>query len=86
MEIAPHDQTVADKVRAFHRTLEAAFERALTNARDRGEIASPAAPSVLARYLVTAANGMAVAAKAGATRENLQDVAGVALSTLVGRH
>jgi TetR/AcrR family transcriptional repressor of nem operon len=84
MEIAPHDQTVAEKVRAFHHMLASAFERALVNARDRGEIAHVAPPAVLARYLVTAGYGMAVAAKAGAPRENLQEVADVALTTLTG--
>lgn len=86
MEIAPHDQTVADKVRAFHRTLEAAFESALINAQKRGDIVASAQPAVLARYLVTAANGMAVAAKTGATRQDLQEVAEIALATLAGRH
>ena len=82
MEIAPHDRTVADKVRAFHRTLEEAFAVALRNARRRGEIATAADPAALAKYLVSVANGMAVAAKAGATRQSLQDVAGVALTAL----
>ncbi len=82
MEVAPHDSTVAGKVAAFHRTLEAAFATALGNARARGEIANPTDPAILARYLVATVNGMAVAAKAGATRENLQQIATVALSAL----
>jgi TetR/AcrR family transcriptional regulator, transcriptional repressor for nem operon len=82
MEIAPHDRTVADKVQTFHRSVESAFAAALRNARRRGEIASTADPAALAKYLVSVANGMAVAAKAGATRQNLRDIAGVALTAL----
>lgn len=82
MEIAPHDRTVADKVQAFHRALEDAFAVALRNARRRGEIASTADPAAVAKYLVSVANGMAVAAKAGATKQSLQDIAGVALTAL----
>lgn len=85
MEMAPHDSTVADKVRAFHHTLEAAFATALRNALRRGEIASTADPAALAKYLVTVANGMAVAAKAGATKQSLRDIAGVALTALQPR-
>jgi len=82
MEIARHDQTVADKVQAFHRTLEDAFEVALRNARHRREIASTADLPALAKYLVSVANGMAATAKAGATKQNLRDIAGVALTAL----
>jgi TetR/AcrR family transcriptional repressor of nem operon len=85
MELAPHDRTVADMVQAFHRTLEDAFAAAVRNARQRGEIARGGDPAALAKYLVSVANGMAVAAKAGATRQHLQDIAGVALLALLPR-
>jgi TetR/AcrR family transcriptional repressor of nem operon len=82
MEIAPHDQTVAEKVQAFHRTLEQAFARALAIARDRGEIGEQLDPALLARFLVTAANGLAVAAKTGVGKGELLAIAGIALCSL----
>jgi TetR/AcrR family transcriptional repressor of nem operon len=82
MEIAPHDRTVADKVRAFHHDMERAFAAALANARRHGEIARTADPDALATYLVSIVNGMAVAAKAGATKARLQTIATVALTAL----
>ena len=82
MEIAPHDQTVAEKVQAFHRTLEGAFARALAAARDRCEISEQVDPAVLARFLVTAANGLAVAAKTGVGKGELLAIADVALRSL----
>jgi TetR/AcrR family transcriptional repressor of nem operon len=48
MQIAPHDRTVADKVRGFHHDMERAFAAALVNARRRGEIARTADPDTLA--------------------------------------
>jgi len=82
MEIAPHDQTVALKVQDFHRTLERAFARALEIARDRGEIGGPADAEMLARFLVAAANGLAVAAKTGVGKDELLAIADIALRTL----
>lgn len=82
MEIAPHDRTVADKVRGFHRDMERAFAAALANARRRGEIARTTDPDALAAYLVSIVNGMAVAAKAGATKARLHSIAAVALTAL----
>lgn len=82
MEIAPHDRTVADKVRAFHHAMERAFAAALANARRRGDIARTANPAALATYLVSIVNGMAVAAKAGAAKARLQTIATVALTAL----
>jgi TetR/AcrR family transcriptional repressor of nem operon len=82
MEIAPHDRAVADKVRAFHHAMEHALAAALANARRRGEIARTADPASLAIYLVSIVNGMAVAAKAGATQARLQTIATIALTAL----
>lgn len=82
MEVAPHDRAVADKVRGFHYAMERAFAAALTVARRRGEIARTANPDALAAYLVSIVNGMAVAAKAGATKARLQTIAAVALIAL----
>jgi TetR/AcrR family transcriptional repressor of nem operon len=90
MEVAPHDKAVAKKVEAFMGAMEGAFAHALANAAARGEIArSDAAPSkntrALARHLVAVVNGIAVAAKSGASRAALEDIAAVALEAVEAR-
>ncbi|WP_328937732.1 TetR/AcrR family transcriptional regulator [Streptomyces tauricus] len=52
------------------------FRRAV----DEGDLSSDLDPGLLARYLMTVANGIAVQAAGGATREDLQLVADMALS------
>lgn len=51
----------------------------LRRAMDEGDLPADADPDALARYLMTLANGIAVQAAAGATRDELQDVADTAL-------
>lgn len=51
---------------------EAALLERLERAKQEGELSPSADGEMLARYLMTVAQGMAVQAKAGATREKLQ--------------
>ncbi|MEZ3182306.1 TetR/AcrR family transcriptional regulator [Streptomyces pimonensis] len=51
----------------------------LRRARDDGDLPAGADPDVLARYLMTVANGIAVQAVGGVPREDLQRVADMAL-------
>ncbi|MEV0642887.1 TetR/AcrR family transcriptional regulator [Streptomyces sp. NPDC050619] len=51
------------------------FQRAV----EEGDLPSDADPGLLARYLMAVANGIAVQAASGATREDLQQVADMAL-------
>lgn len=53
------------------------FRRAV----DEGDLPPEADPGVLARYLMTVANGIAVQAAGGATHDDLQQVADMALLT-----
>jgi TetR/AcrR family transcriptional repressor of nem operon len=85
MEVAPHDKAVAKKVEAFMGVMEGAFAHALANAAARGEIAPSKNTRALARHLVAVVNGIAVAAKSGAARAALDDIAAVALEALAAR-
>lgn len=85
MEVAPHDKAVARKVEAFMGAMESAFARALANALGRGEIEPAKNTRALARHLVAVVNGIAVAAKSGAPRAALDDIAAVALEALTTR-
>lgn len=62
--------------------MESAFAQALRNARAQGDLAKQADIPALARYLVGVANGMIVAAKSGAGRDMLEDIARVAAQAL----
>ncbi|WP_229069047.1 TetR/AcrR family transcriptional regulator [Actinoplanes sp. DH11] len=53
------------------------FRRAV----DEGDLPAGSDPGLLARYLMTVANGIAVQAAGGATRDDLQQVAAMALLT-----
>ncbi|MGW3435021.1 TetR/AcrR family transcriptional regulator [Streptomyces melanosporofaciens] len=53
----------------------------LQRAVDEGDLPPDTDPGLLARYLMTVANGIAVQAVGGATRDDLQQVADMALRT-----
>jgi len=75
----PGDRAVRDSLAEWrnhtHERLHQRFRRAV----DEGDLPSDADPDLLARYLVTVANGIAVQAASGAGRAELLQVAEVAL-------
>ena len=71
LELAPHDEAVAVKVRAHMQNMEDSFRQALSNAQARGEIAAGNDITALAKYLVAATHGLMVMAKSGAERATL---------------
>ena len=62
--------------------LEKAFERALVAAQRAGEIAADLSPRATAQYLLAMLSGMKVAARGGASRAALKDMARLALRGL----
>jgi len=60
--------------------LEQQLRERLTRARDTGDLPASADPAALARYLVSVCNGIAIQAGAGATREELRQIAALALN------
>lgn len=58
---------------------EAAVRRRLERAREEGDLPPAADPERLARYLISVLWGMSVQAAGGATREQLHEIAGLAL-------
>lgn len=65
----------ADRRRAMSARLEERFDRA----RGEGDLPADADPAVLARYLMTVSNGIAVQASGGASGDDLRMVADAAL-------
>jgi TetR/AcrR family transcriptional repressor of nem operon len=83
LELAPHDETVAAKVRAHLHNMESAFRHVLGNAQARGEIAPRSDLDALAKYLVGMAHGLMVMAKSGADRATLTTILTTAVAPLM---
>lgn len=62
------------------RRAEHTLAERLLRARDEGDLRADADPTALARFVMTITQGMSVQAKAGATREQLLEVAELALA------
>ncbi len=82
VEMAPHDEQAAEKVRAHLERLENAFHRQLLKARKDGELEKSQNLRDLARFLTGAAQGMGVMMKAGQDRRALEGYVSVVLSAL----
>ncbi len=82
VEVAPHDAGLAARVSDGLDRMEAAYRRALLDARNRGEIPEDRDPRALARFLVSSVNGLQVTAKVQPDRERLGEVARVIQSVL----
>jgi TetR/AcrR family transcriptional regulator, transcriptional repressor for nem operon len=81
-ELAPSDPDVAAAIRASSVRCEAAFERILKEAKQRGEVARFVDQRVAARFLFSTIRGLRVSAKAGVEPEDLRAIATMALSSL----
>ncbi|MFJ8715838.1 hypothetical protein ACIRD9_22045 [Streptomyces violaceus] len=68
-----------DTLIAWHDDARARLRHRFQRAIDEGDLPSGADPELLARYVMTVANGIAVQAAGGATRSELQQVADAAL-------
>jgi TetR/AcrR family transcriptional repressor of nem operon len=85
LELAGHDEAVAGLVAHNFQRLQKALEKVIKRGQLSGEIASPKAPSALARFLVNTAQGMRVLGKGSPSnvrRQCLMDVIDVAVDTL----
>ena len=82
VELGPHDPEVAGRVtRHLERTVDT-FHRALVRARTTGEVPQDTDPRALARLLVNNLQGLRVMAKAGASKEVMDDVVRLTLAAL----
>ena len=84
-ELAPSDPDVAAVIRTSSARCEAAFERILREAKQRGEVDRSVDERVAARFLLSTIRGLRVSAKADVEPEDLRAIATLALSTLKPR-
>src|ERR1700751_2593303 len=82
LELASHDQMVAQFLRENQATVEEIFERALRRARKRREIDANKDPDSLARFFATTIQGMRATARLDHDRKALKSVATIALAAL----
>ncbi len=82
MELAPHQNDIAKKVSGRLQTLEEAFFKLLTRAKQERELTKDKDPRALARVLVTMMQGTIVMIKAGTPADVVRQTAETALSIL----
>jgi TetR/AcrR family transcriptional repressor of nem operon len=81
-ELAGQDRATVLRVRQSLARVEAEFHEALLRAQGRGEIAAGADVASLARFLVSAIQGLRLVGKANPDRAALNDIAAVMLRCL----
>lgn len=86
VELAPHDEVIAETLRKSFTRVEDTFYRALLRAQQAGDIAGGRDIRALARFLTATVNGLRVLARADADSETLRDVIGSALSVIEHRN
>jgi AcrR family transcriptional regulator len=74
------DQAIPDEMARHRAEKETALRERFTRARDEGDLSDATDPAALARYLMAMANGICVQATAGATPEQLLEIARMALA------
>jgi AcrR family transcriptional regulator len=74
------DQAIPDEVARHRAEKEAALRDRFARARDEGDLPRDSDPAALARYLAAVANGISMQAAAGATAQELLDIARMALA------
>lgn len=84
-ELGQSDPEVAGVIKASTRYCEAAFERAVREARRRGEVAAGVDETAAAKFLLSTLRGLRLSAKSGASPETLRDIATFALRSLTAR-
>src|SRR5215472_814825 len=74
------DTMIPDTLARHRAEKEAMLRARFEDARNSGDLPTSCDPAALARYLIVMANGICVQASAGATAEELREVAAIALT------
>lgn len=82
MELAPHNDEVAEFVREHYQFMEDAMVNAVERCTERGEMTAPNTRA-MARTLLSTALGMGVYSKSGHARASLEDIANT-VATVIG--
>lgn len=82
VELAPHDEKIADTLRIIMERIESAFLNCLNRAVEKSELPKNTDTKVLARFLATSTHGLLVTGKSVQNPKAGKDVVDVILSTL----
>jgi TetR/AcrR family transcriptional repressor of nem operon len=82
MELSPHEEEIAGRLRQALKTAEDTFFRVLVRAKQQGELSDHKDPRTLARFLTTMMQGAIVMIKAGTPADVVKQTAETALSIL----
>lgn len=82
LDQAPHDPETSKRVADSMAAMEAAFRGRLVQAQEEGELNAERSPQCLARFFISAVNGLRVMGQGTGSRAAMEDAMGVALSVL----
>lgn len=82
VELAPHDEEVAEVVNGILNKIQSAFLSCLDRAAENGELLPATNTRVLSHFLAASTHGLIITSKSAADRQQLKDVVDVILSTL----
>lgn len=82
VELAPHDEQVAETVRQILEKIQTAFLNCLNKAVELGELPKDTNTKVLSHFLATSTHGLIVTGKSTLNPKEVKDVVDVILSTL----
>jgi len=82
MELSPHEEEIAGRLRQVLKTSEDTFFRVLVRAKQQGELSDHKDPRTLARFLTTMMQGAIVMIKAGTPADVVKQTGETALSLL----
>jgi len=82
VELAPHDEKVAETVRNILERIQTAFLHCLDKAVELGELPEDTDTKVLSHFLATSTHGLIVTGKSAVDNKQMKDVVDVILSTL----
>jgi TetR/AcrR family transcriptional repressor of nem operon len=85
VELGPHDDEVAESVRAYGERVDALFQGLIERGQTRREFDPKLDPTAAARFLSALLHGLAVLAKLHPPRARLEDVVRVGLAALEPR-
>ncbi len=82
IELSPHDDNCAQKIRVFFEAMELALQKLISRGQDDGTITSSRNADELATFFVGVMQGLRVVGKVNPNEEQLRPLVDVALSAL----
>jgi TetR/AcrR family transcriptional repressor of nem operon len=82
MELSPHEEEIAGRLRRALKVVEDAFFKVLARAKEQGELKDDKDPRALARFLTTMMQGAVVMIKAGTSADVVKQTTETGLSIL----